>query len=242
MKGPEGMDLLVEENPALTRPILDQVRASLVRQPWMLSCAIAGVTCALTAAMMASIIGWQAEPQFLLMDPNALASQPPYYGAIGVCGAAIWLAAGACALMASLAAASRDAPVRQALLFGGALTVIMALDDLLMLHEGILPLLGVPEGSVLFVYAGLGALFLWRVAAFALSTDWLLLLAGQAGLGGSMVADMFMSRELISTWAVQVVFEDVVLKLTGILFWSAFLVRLALASLAADRRRLPSER
>lgn len=70
------------------------------------------------------------------MDPNGLASQPPYYGAIGICGSAIWLA----------------------------------------------------------------------------------------------------------TRAVQVVFEDVVLKLTGILFWSAFLVRLALASLAPDRRRLPSRR
>jgi hypothetical protein len=182
-----------------------------------------------------SFVVWEMRPHVLLRDPNALASQPAYYGLVSTLGAALWLVAGACALLAWAATAANGAAVGKVLLFGGALTVVIALDDLLMLHDGVFPKLGVPEFVVFAVYGALAATFLLRLAPVVLSTDWLLLAAGVAAFAASVFTDLFVSSRMISTWTGQLILEDVIFKLSGILFWSLYFLRLSYALLSAPR-------
>lgn len=120
----------------------------------------------------------------------------------------------------------------------GALTVVLMLDDLLQLHESVIPdLIGASE---LLVYAALGvwaAWIFWRFRATVLQSEYLILLLA-VGFGSiSVVVDMF---ELISGRAT--VAEDGA-KLLAISFWLLYFWRVSRDALAArEHRTLPDSR
>lgn len=116
------------------------------------------------------------------------------------------------------------------LLAGGIVTLILALDDLFMLHEVVFPdNLGVPEEIVYGTYA---ALILWLVVAFRkiiLRTSFLLLILALAGFGLSVGSDAIAPYVAIPG---MYLLEDGG-KLFGIVSWSAYFTLVGARHIAA---------
>jgi hypothetical protein len=120
----------------------------------------------------------------------------------------------------------------------GAVTSLLALDDLFMIHDGLGPnVLGIPGLWFYGVYgaATLGVFVVHRGVIW--QSDYLVLAVGLAFLAGSMVFDAVHGVDLlrsVSDRAVGVgyLFEDG-LKLLGIGGWFAYFARLSFLSLVA---------
>ena len=136
----------------------------------------------------------------------------------------------------------RDCPdegeVSRFLLSGGILTAILMFDDLLLLHEQLLPnRLYIPQNVVLASYALMTAAFLMRFPRFIIqhtNAPGLLLALGLFSV--SVVVDLFSTRdrsELTVGNALWALGEDGT-KLLGIVGWAAYFLGM---SLQAVRRR-----
>ncbi len=80
---------------------------------------------------------------YLTRDPTAIAGVPWWVGAVSRLTNLGWVAAA----VANLLAARVVAPARSRPLLLGGLCAALAIDDTMLVHEGILPRLGVPEVS-----------------------------------------------------------------------------------------------
>ncbi len=203
-------------------PFMPVVVRPLARQPIGLALVLALVAAAVTAALIVAYFELGMDPELFVRDPNALAHQPEYYGVISNLSVMGWITAAAAALFAArLVRRGGGAPgARYALLYGGWLSAVAAVDDMFMLHEGASERAGVPEELIMLVYAVLGVAWLvrsWRTVA---EGEWLLAVGGLAGLACSVVLDL----EAVHVRG-EVLFEDMA-KFFGILFWTAFLLRL----------------
>ena len=105
---------------------------------------------------------------------------------------------------------------------GGVLSLALCLDDLLLLHESILPGWGVPQVAVLGGYALAGLTYAFAQRRRVFSRDGGFLLLAFLLLGGSMAVDVL----LHSTQSRVVAAEDG-LKFVGIYAWLAFHIDLA---------------
>ncbi|GMB82492.1 hypothetical protein NN6n1_32750 [Shinella zoogloeoides] len=163
----------------------------------------------------------------IVRDPNAIAGQPAYFGFYSGLGAVLWLVAGSSALLAArcLRRTGRNDPRSRLLLLGGLFCTIAGLDDFLMLHEQSY-LIGIPEKAVMAAYA----VFLLVVAATAYPvlrlTNWIYFSVALVCLGGSALVDM---ADLTMSGAVLL---EETLKFTGIAYLAAYLVTLAVSTLA----------
>jgi hypothetical protein len=90
------------------------------------------------------------------LSTDAGAALPPLVGGLGLVNMMVWASAGS---MAALAAAL-SRPRRRWLLGFSGLTLLLALDDALLLHEEVGPQLGLPEKGFYLLYAALGVLLL----------------------------------------------------------------------------------
>jgi hypothetical protein len=145
---------------------------------------------------------------------------------------AMAMAAGA-AIVSAAAAAPRDDRLRRALAWGGGLTLAVALDDLLLLHEGATVAAWMPK-LIVIVYGTGFVVYLWRFRAELLRhLDVGLLAIAMLALGTSALVDAFAEPATVAS----VLVEDSA-KLLGFAAWSAFLVRGALIVL----RRQPERR
>lgn len=178
----------------------------------------------------------------LLRDPMATVGERSdccglHLGLVSYLGVGLWASTAAICLFAALCL--RDEPAERAstvrfLVGAGLLSVWLTLDDLLMLHERVLPDLGVPELATYAVYgvAGLAHLRVaLRVASPGIAAPGTraLLFVAIASLGASVVSDTILEA---AGWAVPIGLEDGA-KLVGITFWLAFHTALAHARLAA---------
>lgn len=159
-------------------------------------------------------------------DPVELMGGHPLAGIQSHVGILIWWAAAAVSLFAAaLMHGARSAPGISGFLLGaGILSAVLALDDLLLLHDHILPLyLGIGEKPLFLVY---GLATVWLVRAFrpALRAfdPTLLLLAGLF-FGLSLGVDAFQER-WASPWRIFI--EDGA-KLLGVASWSGYLALVA---------------
>jgi hypothetical protein len=113
-----------------------------------------------------------------------------------------------------------------------AFTSWLALDDLFMIHEDVLPQLGVPEAITYGLYAAAAAgyfLLSWRAI---LASRRALMASAMVLLGTSVAIDVLVQSD--ST--VRVFVEDGA-KLLGILAWTSFHVTAALQIIGAAVRR-----
>jgi hypothetical protein len=140
-------------------------------------------------------------------DATAVTGVPWWTGALSRLTALGWVVAALAALLAG-----RHAPPehRSRLIFLGALCGVSAIDDSLLLHEEVLPALGLPETPFLVLYAvaGVGLTRLW-----ARSHRWtpieVAFAAGVAMLAVSVSVDLVVNRAAV---------EDVA-KLIGVVAW-----------------------
>jgi hypothetical protein len=153
-------------------------------------------------------------------DPVALARLPLEAGVFSYVGILAWWTGAVAALLA--ASLLPPGTPRAALLYGGWLTVMLALDDLFQLHEGLFPALGLPELAVQGGYAVAAAAYLLAFVRFHVRMDWPLLLAALCLLALSIFADVFLGGD---RWRA-VLAEDGT-KFAGIIAWTAYHVMAA---------------
>lgn len=157
------------------------------------------------------------------------------FGFMSQMGLFLWVAAAAFALFAALILhlfGATDGQVRF-MAAGGALSALLAFDDAFLLHESILPGLGVPQNLVLAAYGLLVLAYAGVFRRFLLRTEPGLLVLGGAALAGSLAVDI-----LVETQSDSVAILEDALKFWGIAIWAAFqgLAGAALVLHAAPRR------
>lgn len=180
----------------------------------------------LTAAVLALAAATQpwVDPRLLFMDPVAAAERAgpdcckAYYGLMSNLGVGAWTVAAAVSLFgaACALAAGRTTSVLAGLVFGGLLSALMALDDVLMLHEAVLPRFGVAQTAVLAGYAMLVAAYAFIQRGTLRTTLGAFLVVALAGFGASVGLDVFFEAEV----SVRVA-EDVA-KFVGVASWGSF--------------------
>jgi hypothetical protein len=168
----------------------------------------------------------------LFRDPAASTNSPPYLGFFSHLGVLGWWAGAVSSLLA--ATVLPRSPARPVLLCAGALTGLLMLDDLFMLHEEVLPHLGLSERLVHAFYCIALAAYLLGCKSFHRSMDWPLLLASFALLGTSAIVDFAADFGRFT-----LLIEDAT-KFAGIAAWSGYHVLAARRCL--QREPAPSSR
>jgi hypothetical protein len=178
---------------------------------------IVGLTMAAVLAAVALFRMTGRDWWVLLRDPAAAFEFAPTAGLFSHLGVLAMAVMGAICLFAAalLAKGARD---RTVLFSVGLLSAWLALDDLFMLHEALLPrILGIPEPVTLGVYvmlvAGLMRLIGMRVFTFAFLGFW----AAAGFLVVMLATDMMFEVATSPSFLV-----EEVTKLCGFVLWSAF--------------------
>lgn len=169
-------------------------------------------------------------PTDLVRDSQAVAalrgSARTAHGLVSNLGILAMSVAAGAAVVAAAAAPDRGDRLRRVLAWGGALTAVVALDDLLLLHEGATFAAWMPK-FIVIAYAAAFAGYLWRFRVEILRhLDVGLLAIAMLALGTSAIVDAFAEPATVAS----VIVEDAA-KLLGFAMWSAFLVRGALIAL-----------
>lgn len=157
----------------------------------------------------------------LTADPNVLADQPFYTGILSQLGLFFW--SSAATLSFTFAYFSKRIIKNEAItsfyFASGIIISILMLDDCFMLHEDVLPRLGIPQ-KVVFLFYGLIVLgYLGNFYKIILKTPYLLLLMAFGGFSLSTIIDLFFHFETGSFWDSFI--EDGA-KFTGIVFWVSY--------------------
>jgi hypothetical protein len=162
--------------------------------------------------------------KILTRDPYRAARVPPYYAYISLLGSTIWLSSGASTLAASLfarrtlyAKLSDDSTYR-IMVIGGATGLLMAVDDILLFHDAVADIVGIPELMFHGFYAFCILYLIGTARGLLLRTPWILFFFSLGCFAASSVIDEFMSPVDLSLLDES---EDV-FKFCGILFWAIY--------------------
>jgi hypothetical protein len=113
--------------------------------------------------LVTEVIG--QHPARVLRDPAAYMDFPFHIGLFSHLGVLGWWTAAAASLQAAFALEG-DTRERRMMLWGGLLSAMLAIDDLFMVHDSVMPHhLGVPEMPVLAAIGVAGLVYLWRFRA-----------------------------------------------------------------------------
>lgn len=186
---------------------------------------------ALTAAV--ALQPW-VHPADLLRDPLAVAEMSDacckvYFGAISHVGVLVWTSAAAiCAFAAGVLMVSSGRSDQVVFMIVAALlTGLLALDDLFLIHENVLPALGIAQPVTYAGYGLLAAAYLALSWRRILQNDYPLLSVALALLATSVAIDWLIH----SDQPIRIVLEDGA-KLCGIFAWSSFHVAAAWRAIA----------
>ncbi|MFO8098130.1 MAG: hypothetical protein R6T83_00745, partial [Salinibacter sp.] len=130
----------------------------------------------------------------------------------------------------------KDSLFVRVLALGGALTLLLLIDDAYMLHDRIVPHAGLP-GEILTVFyaAAVGGLALYYRTVFA-RTPYLLILLSLAALGTSVGVDGLTDIGLLGKSGLVYLVEDGS-KLIGILLWTSYVAHTCVMALRDSRVR-----
>ena len=190
-----------------------------------------------TGAVMAIGCVWAAAagvPQpALFRDPQPFAHTPLYVGVLSTAGLLVWSAGAAIALATGLGLRSEAPadPLRRFLVEAGALTVVVTLDDALLVHETVGPhATGLPEEAFLAAYGVAAVAVLARAfPALRRRSDRGALALALGLLTASIVLDLMGTPLRLFTGrpeAVRNVTEEAT-KLLGIVAWTGYLTAVA---------------
>lgn len=159
----------------------------------------------------------------LTRDP--LSGKPAYLGLLSQAGILVWALGAAVALLGA-----RLLPWRAGggyMLAAAALTTLLCIDDAFLLHDEVLPLLGISEKVIYAIYLVAALSFLVVFARRILKTAYPLFVLAFAFLGVSVVADT-----VGLPWLDPYLLEDGA-KFIGIALWSGYLFHTSGSLLAA---------
>lgn len=190
---------------------------------WLYAVAFAAPATALGVA----IFGLGLDPFRLLVDPPTQFGQSFYIGAFSHIGVLAWWTAAACCALAAFVVRDRavsDGPVA-ALACGAALSALLGLDDLFLLHERALPAhVGIPQNLIFVGYGAWTAVYLWRFRSFHMRMDTGLLITALMLLATSLMMDVL--HLLPPEHKAGLVIEDGA-KLLGATGWAMYHARAA---------------
>lgn len=165
------------------------------------------------------------DPRWFYHDPLRAAEIAPecckvYFGAMSMLGVMMWAATAAMCLFTALMLFLTDlSPALKRFAFaGGVLTAWLALDDAFLLHENVLPALGVPQNAVLAAYGLLGLGYTWMARSYLRCVDGVFFVGACLGFAVSIGVDVILLHSP-STFAIVV--EDGA-KFFGIWYWMVF--------------------
>lgn len=201
---------------------------------------IKGLTFVLPLGFLAVVLlqPW-VEPKWMFLDPLTAAELSgdcchTYYGFISNLGVMLWSATAAVCLFAGglFLFCNHQRGVTLFALSAGVLTAWLALDDAFLVHEVVLPSLGIPQNAVLASYAALALIYILVSWRFILSSDYWVLLVGGAALALSMVVDT-----VFHSLAPALVHLEDGAKFFGIFCWTSFHISTCFDQLLRSQRR-----
>ncbi len=168
---------------------------------------------------------------YLVRDPAAVFGSGPHIGALSTIGVALWSAAATVCLFTSWVTKGEGS---RFFLWSGLFSLLLMLDDALMLHEFVVPyILPLPrlaaELAVLLSYFLALAAYLRRFVPYILGTDYVYLGAALLAFATSVLIDAAGSTFLSDIESL-VLLEDA-LKFVGIVLWLCYFLITAAASL-----------
>ena len=183
------------------------------------------ITFALPALLLLAVINnpW-VEPKWLFLDPLTSAEFSgdcchSYFGAMSNLGILLWASTAAVCLFSAaiLILSNHKTSLMWFALTAGLLTGWLAIDDTFMLHENVLPGLGVPQNLVIGIYAVLALAYIFSSWRIILSADFWIL-----GIGGlALVLSIFVDV-VIHSAAKHVIYLEDSAKFFGIFCWASF--------------------
>lgn len=202
---------------------------SFTRRSRTLLVVLIAVSAAFVGLVLAITVSRGKPADYVFKDLAYLAGRGDTLGglaaAVSNAGILLWAGGAAMALLTSVALlrAERSSRVGRFLLVLGAVTAVAAVDDFFMLHDAVLPYLGVPQKVYPVAYALTVGATLWFfrdvwprwTASFLVVSVGLLALSA----GADLVADVLHLEQ-----AVETAVEDS-LKFFGIVLWTAYVAR-----------------
>lgn len=208
----------------------------LTRRSDLAEWSIRGVT-ALLPGIFLAVIALQpwAEAKWMFLDPLTAAELSTdccrtYYGFASTVGVMLWVATAAICLFSAVLIAmwKLDKNLLKFAATAGVLTGWLALDDAFLVHELVLPSLGVPQNLVLAIYVVLALAYAgasWRII---IANDFWLLLIG----GGAFAVSLGVDTVFQSLDPALVLIEDSA-KFFGIFCWASFHITALARNLAS---------
>jgi len=184
---------------------------------------IAIIAVYLPAILLLRLLGAQeaVRPDMLLRDPAAIADEPFYLGALSNFGLLLWAGSVSICLL-TYAVLVRDGGEREWRLFFlafAAFTSILMFDDMLMLHESVMPdLFGLPDKFAFGLYAILALASFVGLRSTIFKTHYLLLLVSLSFFALSILVD------IQDMPAAQTALVEDGAKLLGILGWFVYFI------------------
>ncbi|WP_244860757.1 hypothetical protein [Aromatoleum petrolei] len=182
---------------------------------------------------------WKGVPIHLLTsDVTSIAGVPAYTGFLSQLGIFVWAGAAAiCFFCARLLAARSDAQEERRFLFvSGLLTVVLAFDDLFLLHEEFFPSLGIPEKGVFVAYAAFVLFHLVSFRRLILRTDYILLAIAFAAFAVSVGLD------LVNPAGINPYLYEDSAKFVGVVSWLGYFFRAGSGALSGVPGSVTRER
>ncbi len=206
-----------------SRPLVAQVRST-----WTTLVLLLAVWAVLIGVVL-SISYWFDVPfGDLTRDPADIFNTSFYIGFLSLTAIFLWAATAAVSLFAGLILPNHTVtPGQKAfLLTSGLLTLFLGADDAFLIHDKILPRIGVPETVTFAVYLALVLLYIVRFRSLIFKTDYVLLGLSGVFFAISILVDVFepgfLPFHLLEDGA----------KLAGILCWLAYFLRVAVSAVS----------
>ncbi len=169
----------------------------------------------------------------LSRDPAATLDGPWYTGILSTSTIVLLLVGAGIALFAaSLLPSSRGPSLRGLLVALGLVVIVVAADDLFMLHESVFPLVGVGSVMTFAIYgiALFAVLWIWR-EVISSATDWVFLMLAALGMGISVAVDVILEERILTLPFSGELIEDPA-KIVGMVFMTYYLIVTAHQALA----------
>lgn len=174
--------------------------------------------------LVLAIVAYQPwfDPKMVFLDPLVAAEIANEccsvsFGFMSQLGIMVWISTAAICLFSGivLMLVGSERRIFQFALTAGFLTGWLAIDDAFMLHEKVLPALGISQNVVLFSYIVLAVLYVATSWRLILENDFVLLMVGGTGFAVSIAIDIILHTPI---W---IHLEDSA-KFFGICCWASF--------------------
>jgi hypothetical protein len=211
---------------------LKEMHTATLKNQIQTSSGLIHLALALIAVGLFAVIGlssaYNAPAHDLTRDPAAVMKGPYYIGLLSNWGIILWSAAAGVCLLAAWLVSERAPRVGTWLLASGLLTLLLAVDDMFMLHETVFPdVFGIHEKVVYVIYSLLGGAYLLYFLPQILRRHYLFLIVSVFFLGLMVVSDS------IGRWVETPTAIEDSFKYIAIVFWLVFFTKSAHDELAA---------